>query len=450
VGTIAKTAFKNLSRQKKRSILLGGAIAFGIMIVTIINGFAGAFQGNIASNIAELFSGHVFVEGVEKSPTGKSLEVIHDDAPILAAVAAAELDSNVILKRSGADATIVFEGKRTTQSIISADFAADPYLSKRLGLKAGKYEDLYQPGSLVLSEKIATKIKVELGDKVLVQLKTINGQNNVGELTLRGLTYDMGLFSNMLAYADMKVLNELLALGPGEYTQFGLLLGDLKQAEAAAVSLTNALKAQGSQVFELKPTEGAATTSTTGLGGGMGSRYMKLSNLAKKEIWEGTKYRVFTINDMISMVEEIVRVIDTVSLVILLVLFLIIMVGISNTFRMVMYERIREIGTIRALGMQRPAVLRLFLLEAIFLAAGGAVAGFLVSGFIMLVISLFDFGTGTLFAFFMKDGHLSFYVPPLAAIGNFLIVLALSILAAFFPARKASRLDPAVALRTSK
>ncbi|MDP3178515.1 MAG: ABC transporter permease, partial [Spirochaetaceae bacterium] len=64
MGTIAKTAFRNLNRQKKRSFLLGGAIAFGIMIVTLINGFAGAFLGNISSNMAELFSGHVFVEGV--------------------------------------------------------------------------------------------------------------------------------------------------------------------------------------------------------------------------------------------------------------------------------------------------------------------------------------------------------------------------------------------------
>jgi putative ABC transport system permease protein len=117
---------------------------------------------------------------------------------------------------------------------------------------------------------------------------------------------------------------------------------------------------------------------------------------------------------------------------------------------MVMYERVREIGTIRSLGMQRPAVLRLFLLEALFLAAGGAVAGFLASGLVMLVLSLFDFGTGTFFSLFMKNGHLSFFVPPATAIGNFLIVLALSLLAAFFPARKASRLDPAVALRTTK
>ncbi|MFA6506924.1 MAG: ABC transporter permease, partial [Treponemataceae bacterium] len=68
MNTLVKIAFRNLNRQKKRTFLLGGAIAFGILIVTVINGFAGAFQANVAGNMAQLFAGHVFVEGVEKTP----------------------------------------------------------------------------------------------------------------------------------------------------------------------------------------------------------------------------------------------------------------------------------------------------------------------------------------------------------------------------------------------
>lgn len=180
------------------------------------------------------------------------------------------------------------------------------------------------------------------------------------------------------------------------------------------------------------------------------SRYQKLFRLAKKETWEGVKYRVFTVNDMISQVEELVKVLNTASLVILAVLFVIIMVGISNTFRMVMYERIREIGTMRALGMQRPSVKRLFLFEAGFLAAGGTAAGMAAAGLVMSVLSLFDLGTGSFFSLLMKNGHLTFSVRPAQVIVNFAIVLVLTLLAAYMPARKASRLEPAEALRSSK
>ncbi|MBL8968327.1 MAG: ABC transporter permease, partial [Spirochaetaceae bacterium] len=261
----------------------------------------------------------------------------------------------------------------------------------------------------------------------------------------RGLTYDMGIFSSMLAYASRDYLNDLLALAPNEYQMYGVMLTDLAAAEPAREALQASLK-KTSKVFELSN----AASGTGTAAGPMQSRYMKLNRLAKKESWEGTKYRVFTINDMISQVEELVKVLNTASLVILAVLFLIIMIGISNTFRMVMYERIKEIGTMRALGMQRPGVKRLFLFEAGFLAAGGTVVGMAAAGVVMLVLSLFDFGTGTFFSLLMKNGHLSFLVHPSQVVLNFAIVLVLTLLAAFLPARKASRLEPAEALRSSK
>ena len=64
-----------------------------------------------------------------------------------------------------------------------------------------------------------------------------------------------------------------------------------------------------------------------------------------------------------------------VLLIILIVLFVIIMVGITNTFRIIMFERIKEIGTMRSMGMQRGEVRNLFLFEALFIALGGAIAG---------------------------------------------------------------------------
>jgi len=446
VKTLIKIAFKNLNRQKKRSFLLGGAIAFGIMIVTVIDGFAGAFVANVAGNMADLFAGHVFVEGVEKSGTSKPVDIIRDDQVIAESLKAAGVEAKLVQKRSGTDATLVFEGKKANQSIFGADFAGESYLRKRLVLKEGSYDSLLEPKSLVLSEKVAGKIKAQIGDKILVQLKTVNGQNNVGEFTLRGLTHDMGIFSNILAYGSRDYLNELLALAPDEYQMYGVMLEDITKAEEARVALAAALK-ERAQVFELpapKPGEAAS-------GGGMQqSRYQKLYRLAKKETWEGVKYRVFTVNDMISQVEDLVKVLNTASLVILAVLFVIIMVGISNTFRMVMYERIREIGTMRALGMQRPSVKRLFLFEAGFLAAGGTAAGMAAAGLVMAVLSLFDLGTGSFFSLLMKNGHLTFSVRPAQVVVNFAIVLVLTLLAAYMPARKASRLEPAEALRSSK
>jgi len=443
VGTLTRIAFRNLNRQKKRSYLLGGAIAFGIMIVTIINGFAGAFQANVAGNMAQLFAGHVFIEGVEKTPSGKLVEVTRDEAPIEAALTDAGIDPDTVAKRSTANVTLVFAGKKTTQSVWGVDFDLEKELKNRLLLKEGSFEGLKEHNALILSEGVAKKMKAQVGDRILVQLKTVTGQQNVGEFILAGISQDMGLFSSMVAYTHRAYLNELLDLEPNEYQWFGVMVGNLAKAETVSNKILDSLEKQA-PVFRSeapKPGEKAQVGQ---------SRYQKLMKLAKDGTWEGTKFMVFTINDMISQVEELVSVLNSVSTVILAVLFLIIMVGITNTFRIIMYERIKEIGTMRALGMQRPAVRKLFLLEAGFLSTGGTVAGMLVAGIIMTILSLFNFGTDTVFALMMKNGHLSFAIQPGLALGNFLLVLVLTLIAAALPARAASRLEPAQALRTTK
>lgn len=115
-----------------------------------------------------------------------------------------------------------------------------------------------------------------------------------------------------------------------------------------------------------------------------------------------------------------------------------------------MYERIREIGTMRAVGVQRGEIRGLFLYEALFLAIGGAVAGIALSLVLMGILSLFNFGMDSPIFLIMKNGHLSFFVPPFRAIFNVLLIAILTLAAAFFPARNAARLEPAEALRTQK
>jgi len=80
---LIRLAAKNLLRQKRRSILLGSAIAFGILFVTLINGFTGSFIKNVGENFSNLLAGHIFIDGVEKSETGKELYIIRDDSALM-------------------------------------------------------------------------------------------------------------------------------------------------------------------------------------------------------------------------------------------------------------------------------------------------------------------------------------------------------------------------------
>jgi ABC-type lipoprotein release transport system permease subunit len=100
--------------------------------------------------------------------------------------------------------------------------------------------------------------------------------------------------------------------------------------------------------------------------------------------------------------------------------------------------------------MQRKSVRNLFLLEAIYLATGGTVVGWALAALVMFVLSLFGFGTTSVLSLFLNNGHFTFSPQFGSMLGQFALVLVLTTVAAFLPARKASLLPPAEALRTSK
>jgi putative ABC transport system permease protein len=436
--TTANIAFRNLSRQKKRSFLLGGAIAFGVMIVTLINGFAGAFSANVSENFSHLLAGHVFISGAEKNGD-KELSVIRDDAALSAAVREAGVPLRYLTRRSEFSGTLIFEGKKIRTNVAGVELSTEDYLRERLVLKEGSWDNAADPKALILSEKIAERLNVQVGDRLLVQMQTVNGQNNVGEFRLAGISYDSGIFGQLLSYAGLEYVNELLGLKSGEYQTMGIMLDALKSAEPAADKLYAGLSASVSMFARGERDESGAQTP-----------FQALMREQNKEDWEGVRYRLFTINELLAQIEQIVAALDTAAGVILVVLFIIIMVGIANTFSMVMFERIREIGTMRAMGVQRSGVRQMFLFEALFLAIGGAVAGIAAALLVMGGLSLINFGMDSPAFLILKNGHLSFYLPPLRAIGNIAIIALLTLLAVARPAGAAARLEPAVALRTQK
>ena len=74
-----KVASRNIFRQKKRTFLLAGAIAFGMLVITLINAFTGGLVENIRENIADIFGGHVFITGTEYPEGGQIVRRMKPD-----------------------------------------------------------------------------------------------------------------------------------------------------------------------------------------------------------------------------------------------------------------------------------------------------------------------------------------------------------------------------------
>ena len=429
-------ALRNLNRQKKRSFLLGGAIAFGILIVTVINGFTGSFVENVSENFSNLMAGHIFIQGVEKDAEGKIAEVIRDDAVLKKAIKSVNLPIRYTTKRSEFRGTLIFQGESVSQNIVGADWQEETLLKERLALLEGSFDNLIKnPRSIIISEDIAALLKVEIGDRITVRTRTVTGQQNVGEFSLAAISHDPGFFGSLSAYANLCYINELLGLACAEYMTFGILLTSLSLIDSYAEPLYEELAAE-LNMFE------RADESDDGR-----NPVQAMFEQSDEESWEGIKYRFYTLNEVLSEADQIVNILNTTGIIILVILFFIIMVGITNTFRMIMIERTKEIGTMRALGMQKDGIMRLFLIEALLLSMGGAILGLVFAGFAMFILSRIFWGLDSVIFILLKNGFMTFRLIPLQILIHFSIVAGLTLVAAFFPARKASLMHPVDALR---
>ena len=109
-------------------------------------------------------------------------------------------------------------------------------------------------------------------------------------------------------------------------------------------------------------------------------------------------------------------------------------IGIANVMIIGVTERTREIGVRMALGARRTEVLQQFLLEAALLSGLGGVGGITLAVTLGLVASLAVPGFSA--------------VPPLwAVIAGVVTAVGVGLIAGYFPARRAARLDPVEALR---
>jgi putative ABC transport system permease protein len=434
---VVKIAVRNLNRQKKRTFLLGGAIAFGMFIVTMINGFTGSFTRNVGENFSHLLAGHIFIDGVEKAEEEdqEPVSVIRNDTVLIETIEDLDIPYRFLTKRSDFTGTLIFHGKTVSQNIVGANWDKENYLTERLVLTEGSFSSMGEKTGIIISKDIARTLNVELNERVLVRLRTVNGQQNVGDFTVAAIANDPGLFGNISAYANLEYVNELLDLSPGEYMTLGIFLEDFNAIDREADRLFTALNKKVDMFGRDEQTDDDRNPLAA------------LFRQAEEEEWEGIRYRLMTLNDALSEVEQVVRVLNNAGFIIMLVLFVIIMVGITNTFRMIIFERVREIGTMRALGLQRSEVRRLFLFEAVFLTAAGIIGGLILSGIAMFVLTRIFFGLDSPMYILLKNGYMTFN-PGFARVGgNIAVIILLSLFAAFLPTRKAAKMQPVDALR---
>jgi ABC-type lipoprotein release transport system permease subunit len=276
---------------------------------------------------------------------------------------------------------------------------------------------------VILTEPLAASLGAGVGAHVQYRYTAINSPTPIErDLIVKGVVKPLDGFAQDTAFAHEEVF----------YQSFFWNLPTQPARVARGTPLFKALLPEWDLMTRSTTTD-AATKQRLALG---------------RESWKGAKLDVQTMFENASAIIDFQRGLNTISLVAVLVLFFVILIGVVNTMRMSIRERTREIGTNRAIGMQRGDVRGVFVMEIVFLAVLACVVGILLAYGVIALLSLIRVDLrDNPFSMFFINKHLYFVPTVRTIVVNFIIIVAVAFVIAFFSARRAAKLQVAEALR---
>jgi ABC-type lipoprotein release transport system permease subunit len=294
----------------------------------------------------------------------------------------------------------------------------------------GSLDGLTQPNTILLSEKQAERLKVKVGDALTLSAPTARGVANTMDVRVVGIMRSVGVLSSIFSFIPEESLRRLYQLNERTTGAIHLYLKDADAAPQVMSRLLADLRTAGYRVMDHDPQP----------------YWMKLMTKVNSEDWTGQKLDVTTWQDEVAFLDTMLKIVSGLATILVSVLLFIVVIGIMNTLWIAIRERTREIGTLRAIGMQRRKVAWLFLLEAGLLALGGATAGVLAGWGASALINAAEVRVNEGLQMLISQDRLQILVRPAMLVAAVVGITLLTAIGALLPAVRAARLRPVTAM----
>jgi putative ABC transport system permease protein len=410
---ILKLAGRNLLRYRRRTTLTALLIVIGVMAVLVFVAITSSFKSMMVGQITDSFLGHMQVHRQGYVASIESLPLNLNMSPQLAEQVRKALEGSAGVQayapriKFGA----MFSNFSETTSVRvngvdpGREAAVMPLLAGRQ-LNGRRGGALLERGEMLVPDLLARGLQVKAGDTVVLVATNRDGSVNGKTFVIRGTLESATGPGGRDGYVHIDDARELLRLAEPEISEFAVRVRDVERVEALADGFAGAFSGvrdeAGTPALEVHP-------------------WQRLSPFA-----------------------NIARMIDLLTVSIKVMLVAIVLVAVMNVMVMAVYERIREIGTIAAIGTPPGRILSLFLTEGLLLGVVGTAVGAALSLLAVQALAAmkltFDFG--------QQQGLV--LAPALSADQTVTVsamVIVVAVLASAQPAWMASRMDPIRALR---
>ncbi|NEW61273.1 ABC transporter permease [Sulfurovum sp. bin170] len=408
---IIKISYRNLKRNSRRTFLTASLITLGVIFVLVYSALAGSFKSYMVGQITDSMLGHIqihkkgYVASVDNLPLDKNLNAKQIEKIENILKNSDLIESYSFRIKFGAMFSNFVSSTNIRLNGITPDneMKTLPLLQQRVK----EFEGTLAKNEILVPELLAKGMKVKKGDTIVLVANNKNGSVNGINLKIAGVVEQISGPGGRDGYIHIDDARKILRIKGVEVSEIVVRLKDVSMLEKAMKQfkpITEMMNKNGKPAFEVHP-------------------------------W--TKLSPFF---------NIIKMLDLMNNSIKIILISIVLISILNVMIMSVYERIKEIGTISAMGTPPSTIVKLFLAEGLMLGVLGAVIGTIISMVIIKVLEVAEIS----YSFGRQSDLL---LRPVISISEVLsvgaIVIVISIIASISPARKASKLDPVEALRTN-
>ena len=412
---------KYLYRYRRRYGFLMAALIFCFAVVTFITAMKDGMYDNLYHTAQAHYAGDIVAMGYN---TANSSQIHHlqqrEIAAILNAAEAAGINPRYTVMRTihFENAIVHFNGVAVpVRHLIGSDWDGEAHLFRR--------KSFYQPpepfgdNSIILSLPTAQMLGARMGDSILLETETRWGQRNTGVFVVKAIVRDASLFGFYKAYISRVSLNRLMLFEDEDSSSIGFFLANPGRAELERQRLHRELAGQVQLVPLVHDRDGFSRE--------------------QRRLADGNNVDLYTLAVYLSDVADMLNAMTLITYFLYGMMLLIILVSAAVTYRLILHERTRELGTMRAIGFYG-ADLRLVLwVEIIGVCIFSLLAGFLLAGILGWAASLLSFAWFPSFEIFMRDGRLTALYLPETILTNVGSVFLLLFVVALFPSLRASR-----------
>lgn len=443
MGLYIKLAIRNIKQARRRTMLLGTAIALVTGLLVLMLSLSQGIHATMVKNITSVASGHVNIAGFYKNKPTDQWPMITGVSKIRQLAEENTPGLDYIVDRHRAWAKVVSAKQSFWVSPSGVDIATEPELFNVLKLaKESEYKDggrdevvgdlsrLKDRNTALIFAAQAKRLKVEVGDYLTITAPTSSGRTNTIDVTVVAVGKDLGFMTNWSIFLPKSDVQELYSTNPDVSSVVMIYLKDPEKAADVMANLREVYEQEGYRLMDHDPKP----------------FFMKFETVAGED-WTGQKLDLTTWNDEISMMEGILAALDTLTFVLMLVLSIVIMIGIMNAMWISVKKRTKEVGMVRAIGMRRGQVLKMFVAEVLTLGLLSSFLGVVLSaGFAILLDAANIAIDSSAVRILLMSDKLNLVVVPAHLFWTVFGATLVAGVSALWPAYRASKLEPMTAI----